>query len=295
MKITPLAADSMGTRSMATFVETARRKILIDPGADVGLSRYGLPPHELENFQLTRHLERIRLYAESAQIIIITQFVREHLDTDAAETYRDKVLFMKNPNQDIPSDQRARAFALIRQVQGLAREIIYADGRTFETGGVTLTFSTPCLRQDADSSVYSLPLIIQEGDTTFFYSSECLGILDEPFKRLVIKHNPSIIYLDGPASYLQQPDSSVDIWKQFQTDLTDLLEVTTARQLILDHHFTRDIHWEKRRKALQNITAARNISVKTAAEFRGEQNDMLEARRRQLFEEGSSRLAFAES
>ncbi len=32
MKITPLAFDSFGTRSMSTFVETKDVKILIDPG-----------------------------------------------------------------------------------------------------------------------------------------------------------------------------------------------------------------------------------------------------------------------
>ena len=58
MKITPLAADSMGTRSMATFVETGDCRILIDPGAELGPMRYGLAPHPLELYCLDKHLER---------------------------------------------------------------------------------------------------------------------------------------------------------------------------------------------------------------------------------------------
>ena len=45
MKIKPVASDSMGTRSMATYVETKDVKIFIDPGVALGPSRYGLPPH----------------------------------------------------------------------------------------------------------------------------------------------------------------------------------------------------------------------------------------------------------
>src|SRR3989454_12853690 len=48
MKITPLAADSFGARSMATLVETPDLKILIDPGVRLGPYRYDLPPHEIE-------------------------------------------------------------------------------------------------------------------------------------------------------------------------------------------------------------------------------------------------------
>ena len=47
MKIVPLAADSLGVRSMATYVEAGRTGLLIDPGATLAPSRYGLPPAEM--------------------------------------------------------------------------------------------------------------------------------------------------------------------------------------------------------------------------------------------------------
>ena len=47
MKIIPLAFDSLGVRSMATGVETDLR-IIIDPGAALGPSRYNLPPSKIE-------------------------------------------------------------------------------------------------------------------------------------------------------------------------------------------------------------------------------------------------------
>ena len=48
MNVIPLSSDSLGVRSMATYVETKDCKILIDPSAALGPKRYGLPPHQKE-------------------------------------------------------------------------------------------------------------------------------------------------------------------------------------------------------------------------------------------------------
>jgi predicted metallo-beta-lactamase superfamily hydrolase len=48
MKIVPIAFDSLGVRSMATYVETNDVKIVIDPGVSVSPDRYSLPPHRME-------------------------------------------------------------------------------------------------------------------------------------------------------------------------------------------------------------------------------------------------------
>ena len=48
MNVVPLAADSLGVRSMATYVECGQTRILIDPGASLGGSRFNLPPADEE-------------------------------------------------------------------------------------------------------------------------------------------------------------------------------------------------------------------------------------------------------
>ena len=48
MRIVPLAADSLGARSMATFVETRDVSVLVDPSVRLAPVRYDLPPHPLE-------------------------------------------------------------------------------------------------------------------------------------------------------------------------------------------------------------------------------------------------------
>lgn len=48
MHIEPLSFDSMGTRSMCTYIETEDMRIVIDPGVSLAPKRYGLPPHDRE-------------------------------------------------------------------------------------------------------------------------------------------------------------------------------------------------------------------------------------------------------
>ena len=59
MKIIPLAADSLGVRSMATYVEVGGTGLLLDPGATLAPARYGLPPSVEEWEALRRANDRI--------------------------------------------------------------------------------------------------------------------------------------------------------------------------------------------------------------------------------------------
>src|SRR2546422_2382069 len=48
VRVIPLAAESLGVRSMATYVEAGDLGILIDPGATLAPARWGLPPADAE-------------------------------------------------------------------------------------------------------------------------------------------------------------------------------------------------------------------------------------------------------
>ena len=59
MRVMPLAADSLGVRSMATYVEAGALRLLIDPGATLAPRRYGLDPAPAEEEALARARLRI--------------------------------------------------------------------------------------------------------------------------------------------------------------------------------------------------------------------------------------------
>lgn len=109
MKIIPLAFESLGVRSMATYIETDQ-KILIDPGTSLGPKRFGLPPWKTEFDALYETRARIQEYAQKADMVTISHYHHDHftpfslgrfIDSSpkyAEEIYRDKKLFIKNPD-----------------------------------------------------------------------------------------------------------------------------------------------------------------------------------------------------
>jgi predicted metallo-beta-lactamase superfamily hydrolase len=68
VNVVPLAADSLGVRSMATYVECGQTRILIDPGAALAPNRFGLSPADEEWEALKRANDRISAYATRAGI-----------------------------------------------------------------------------------------------------------------------------------------------------------------------------------------------------------------------------------
>lgn len=58
IRFIPLAAESLGVRSMCTYVETSAIKVLIDPGVSLG-KRFGLLPHPNEYLAIDRCRKKI--------------------------------------------------------------------------------------------------------------------------------------------------------------------------------------------------------------------------------------------
>ena len=283
MKITPLVADSMGNRSMATFVETKDCKILIDPGVNVGEFRYGLKPHPLEYWLLERHRERIKLFAQSADIIIITHYHFDHFMPDSPDVYRGKILFLKNPNQKINTSQRNRAFEFLKSTKNLSREVSYVDNRSFSFGNTTIIFSPPFVHGLDEKLGFVIQVVLQEDKETFLYSSDVQGpCRDEPVE-FIIGENPQLLYLDGPLTYLQGDTTLMDLLEKTLYKMQTILEKTNVERVIIDHHLLRDIHWKDRIKPLFTFANSKGILIQTAAEYRGEENNLLEARRQELY------------
>jgi len=285
MRIIPLAADSMGNRSMATFVETKDCKVLIDPGVNVGEIRYGLKPHPLESWLLEKHKKRIKLFAQSADIIVITHYHFDHFMPDVPDIYRGKILFLKNPNQKINISQRKRAFELLRATKALSNEVNYVDDRTFFFGETTIKFSPPFVHGTDEKLGFVIQVVLQDSEESFLYSSDVQGpSRDEPVD-FIISQNPRFLYLDGPLTYLQGDIDLMGLLKKTLHKMQTILKNTNVKRVIIDHHLLRDIQWKNRIEPLFTLASSRGILIQTAAEYRGEENNLLEARRQELYKE----------
>src|SRR5437899_13003562 len=82
VRVIPLAAESLGVRSMATYVEAGDLGILIDPGATLAPARWGLPPADAEWPALRRANDRISAYAARARPLLVSHYHDPHFRTD---------------------------------------------------------------------------------------------------------------------------------------------------------------------------------------------------------------------
>jgi len=284
MKIIPLAADSMGVRSMATYVETGDCRALVDPGAAMGPLRYGLTPHPMEHWRFKKHWERIHLFAKSSNIVIVTHYHSAHFNPDVSELYRGKILLLKNPNQKIDFNQRNLAFDFIRKVRQLAKEVCYADARSLQYGSTRIVFSHPVRHGLVDSQGFVLQLAFQERGKTFLYSSDVNGPSREDSVEFIVEQNPETMYLDGPATYIQDNVHTQKRLEETLKCMKHIIDKTRVTKLIVDHHLLRDLQWKEKIEPLFTLARHKGIIVNTAAEYRGEENKLLEAMRAQLYE-----------
>jgi predicted metallo-beta-lactamase superfamily hydrolase len=80
LNVKPLAFDSFGVRSMATFVETDDVAVLIDPGVSLAPIRYGLPPHPIEEHRMNERWADIKAHVARSDVLIVTHYHYDHYD-----------------------------------------------------------------------------------------------------------------------------------------------------------------------------------------------------------------------
>ncbi|ADC64868.1 conserved hypothetical protein [Ferroglobus placidus DSM 10642] len=283
MKIIPLAFDSFGARSMATFVSSKNVRIIIDPSVALGPRRYGLPPHEKEIRRKEKLWERIKKYAGKAEVVVITHYHYDHHNPNDAEVFRDKVVLIKDPRNKINRSQMGRSAFFISQIKDAAKEIVVADGKEFEFEDVALKFSKPVPHGTNDRLGYVLEVLVEE-KKRFLFTSDVEGLsLDEQLEEAV-KFDPDVVFADGPMTYMLNYRFSQKSLEKSIENLVKLMEKTRVKKLVLDHHLTRDLKWRERMKEVFEKGEELGVKVMSAANFAGVKENLLEARRKELYE-----------
>jgi len=278
MKIKLLFSDSMGVRSMATLVETENQKIFIDASAALGPFRYGLPPHPLEIEMLENAKNKIRKMAEDTPYHIITHYHYDHYDPNE-NFYTGKKIFAKRIDTYINASQRARGMAFYEKFKDKA-SIVYADNTLHEIDGIKLKFSPPFPHGPHGIKLgYVIMVSVEENDKLLF-ASDVQGPVYEKTKDYIIEEEPSILIMDGPPSYFLGWRFSQENLMKAEKNLMEIMDKIEC-ELILDHHLLRDLKYRERMHELYSIYGDR---IKTFAEYNGMKNNMLEAKRKELWE-----------
>lgn len=277
MKVVPLGAESLGVRSMATYVEAGGRGILIDPGATLAAARFGLPPAEEEWEALRRANDRISAYALRAELIFVSHYHEDHFRTDPA-AYAGRRVLVKDPRRMVQGLQARRAAELWRTLDGRARVGVADDFS--ERGHDLVLEASPPLPHGLEGTPlgYVVALTVAEPAERerFVFASDVQGPLSPVAAAYIARQRPTLLYLAGPPSYLERDLGAAPI----DRGIDHLLRIveTTGCRVILDHHALRDIRWRERFARLWETGR-----VTTAAAYLGVGDADLESRRAQLW------------
>lgn len=284
MNIVPLSSDSMGARSMATFIETRDLRIMIDPGVALGPYRYGLPPHPLEWEKLENDWKVIVEYTRKADIVVITHYHYDHHNPwDDLEIFRDKVLIVKDPNSNINYSQRRRAYFFLKQVGEIPRRVEVAEGFKTCIGETELEISNAVFHGVDSKLGYVVEVYVRDGLGSFLYSSDVEGISVDDQLLFILEKKPRVVMIDGPMTYMLGYRYSMESLKASTRNLLRLIDMDVD-VIILDHHLLRDLAWRDRLVEVISRAEDRGVRVLTSAEYAGRRLNMLEARRRELYE-----------
>jgi predicted metallo-beta-lactamase superfamily hydrolase len=279
-----LAFDSMGVRSMCTFIETNDVKIIIDPGISLAPIRYGLPPHRLELERLKELAKVITDRATKSDLIVITHYHYDHHDlgdTIPLEVYEDKTVLLKDPEHNINRSQGDfRAPLFLGIIREKAKEVEVADGRIFTFGGTHLEFSKAVFHGSSSLLGYVIEVMVESEGKKVIHTSDVQGPIYEDQTEFPLRINPDLVIADGPMTYMLGYKYSHEDLEASLNNIRRLLK-NGLKELVVDHHFVRDLnYWQYLKGIREEFPEAR---VLTAAEYMGEENNLLEVRRRELY------------
>lgn len=291
MKIVPLAFESMGVRSMATFIETDQ-KILIDPGTSIAPKRFGFPPWKDEFDALHETREKIQEYSNKADIITISHYHHDHftpfslgryLDSSpkyAEEIYKNKKLLIKNPESDINKNQQKRARDFLKNLKIIGnRNIHYADGNTFKIGETRIKFSKPLPHGVMGSKMgFVIATTIEFDGEKLMHASDVQGPIYEGSKDLIISENPDTVILSGPPTYLEGFAIQEEDIAQAKENLIEI--ASSVPRVVVDHHLLRDSSCFNLLNAVREKSGGK---ILVASELVGKEPYLLEARRKEFY------------
>ncbi|MGC8812705.1 MAG: hypothetical protein ACP5O8_03945 [Candidatus Aenigmatarchaeota archaeon] len=283
MKILPLTFDSIGTRSMATFVETEDVRITIDPGVSLAPVRYGLPPHALELKKLDEGWKKIIELTKESDVLVITHYHFDHYNPwENLEIYKNKILLTKHPTEKINFSQKGRAKYFLEQIKNLPKKLEYSDGKEFEFGSTKIKFSQPVFHGSNSRLGYVLEVLIDDGKYKFIHTSDVEGPSQKDQVDFILENKPNLVFLDGPLSYMIYRFGVENLENSVQ-NMVRIVEKCPLESLVIDHHFLRDLRWKEKISKVFEVAEKKEVKVQCVAEFLGKPVEMLEARRKELY------------
>jgi len=280
-KVKPLAFESLGARSMATFIETNDLKVVIDPGIALAPNRFGLKPHFLEEEAKKALWLSIEEHVEKSDVIVISHYHFDHFNSDMPNIFEDKTLLIKDPETWINLSQKTRARNILNKLKGFNVKPIYIDGKDFKWNGTEIKFSPPVPHGASIERGYVVEVCVR-AEKTFIHTSDVQGPILQEHVDFILAEDPDLLIVDGPSTYYDKGYQSIDLKAAIES-LNKIIKQTRLCKMIVDHHLTRDIDYKQKIGDVYKTARTAKKWVGCAAEFLGEGPRLLEADRKRLY------------
>jgi len=278
MEITPLAADSLGVRSMATLVEAGGVRVMVDPGATLAETRYGLPPTAEERQSLEGAVSAIVGAMCQVDAVVVTHYHEDHINL-LPYVLSTTAVYLKTP---ATPQERRYAQDLFPRLQRTGRSFALVDGTTVGLRDTSLTFSKPLPHGKAGCKAGSVMAVaIKAQDGCFIHGSDVQGPLAGQAFAWFLQQRPDVLYLSGAPThklyYRDEQESETFTFGDLRSakqNLRTLIKYTGC-QVILDHYAARDRNFHRLH---EDLLATGH--VQSAAGYLGLPERPLEAARR---------------
>jgi predicted metallo-beta-lactamase superfamily hydrolase len=296
IEVHPLAFESLGVRSMSTFIRTPDVSLLIDPGVALG-PRKPISPHPREYFARNECRARILDAASKSDVLFISHYHHDHYTPNYVEMmwlgstpeiaesiYRGKIILAKDIRNLINFSQRRRGWIFKKGVEKNAKSFMTADDKIVEYGNTKLKFSVPVYHGEQDSGLgWVLMLSITSNDEKVVYAPDVQGPMSTDTVEAILREKPDLLIIGGPPLYLQGFKVSEHLITLGLENIARL--AARIPTTVVDHHLLRSSDWKSHlEKAFTSAERSGNRLV-TAAEFAGAENTLLESIRQKLYDE----------
>ncbi|MFH1963585.1 MAG: hypothetical protein ABIJ30_12080, partial [bacterium] len=220
----------------------------------------------------------IRQYSRQADVLIVTHYHYDHHNPSEPDIFRNKIALLKHPQENINKSQQGRAAYFLDVIGSIPEGIEYSDGKEFRFGDTCIKFSQAVPHGNNDRLGYVTEVSITDGNYKLVHTSDIEGGNLDCQRDFIIQEDPDMVIFDGPMTYPYQ---------NVIPNIVQILKETRVSDFIIDHHYLRNLKW--REKIAEPFSVADSMGKRfgCAAMFLGKGEDLLEARRKQLYKEYS--------
>lgn len=272
MRVTPLAGESLGVRSMAVDVETPDVRLVVDPGCALVPRRFGLPPSFAEELAWQAARARIENAVLDADVLVASHYHWDHVQLDW-EIYAGKKLLLKSWRKDTNPTCAARGQSFEARWRTRAT-LAGTDGDSLTVGDTTIRLS-PALPHGASGSRLGsvVATVVERGGFKFVHTSDVQGPMSPEATRWLLDESPDLLVVDGAPAYLQGSRVPPECIEQAAWNLVEVAQETGA-EILVDHHILRGADWREAWAPVYD-----RLDIKTFADYLGLPNRLLEAYR----------------